>query len=266
MSNQDARLLRARLGWVNRIRPMALAAWLANVVGPERRTIVQTSAGAKYFVDPLSLLGQSLVDDGCYEPETEAIFRKHLSEGGHFLDVGANEGYFTVLAASIVGPLGYVASVEPQSRLAEIIQVNLSLNGLQANIFRGALGGQKGSSHELYLSPALNNGYSSLLKRPRFTRRSETITFVDPMALMQGEDGFALAKVDVEGFESEVVQSLLPLMERGKIRALLLDYHASILESRGIVPADIERKILGAGMILKGEPTGYSGFRLYARN
>jgi FkbM family methyltransferase len=245
---------------------MVVGAFFADVLSPDRRTIVETRNGALYFIDPLSNLGQSLLESGSYEVETEQVLRELLAENDSFMDVGANEGYFSVLAASIVGPGGYVASVEPQSRLSEIIRINLALNGAHANIFRAALGGLKGDQSRLRLSPSLNSGFSSLSSRPRFSFSSETVNFIDPSEALAGRDGFALVKVDVEGFENEVVDSLLPLIETGKIEALWLDYHASILRERGFEPAAIERRILAAGMSLDGHSEGFSGYRLYIKN
>lgn len=266
MSIERARALNNRLGWTKQLRPMIVGAFFADVLAPERRTIIETDGGAKYFADPLSNFGQCLLEEGQYEVETEHILREHLTANDSFMDVGANEGYFSVLAASLVGPGGYVGSVEPQSRLCEIVRINLALNGVQANIFQGALGGPKGTPQELYLSPSLNTGFSSLSRRPRFSRRSETVNFVDPVEVLCGRDAFALVKIDVEGFESEVVDSLLPLMEKGQVEALVLDYHAPILRGRGIEPVAIERKILDAGMSLDRNPEEFSGYRLYVRN
>ncbi len=265
MSIEGAIALHRRLGWLNHLRPMILGAFFADFLAPERRTIVETEAGIKYYIDPLSNFGRCLLAHGHYELETEQILRQHLSEHDSFMDVGANEGYFSVLAASIVGSHGYVAAVEPQSRLSEIIRINLALNHVQGNVFRGALGGSKGDSRELYLSPSLNTGFSSLSSRPRFSRRSEIVNFVDPIEVLAGRDSFALVKVDVEGFESEVVDALLPLIEGAQIQALLLDYHAPILQAREIDPVAIERKILDAGMSLDRSDGGFSGYRLYIK-
>jgi FkbM family methyltransferase len=263
MGIERARALHQRLGWTKGVRPGRLGAWVAGVLEPERRTIVESRHGLKLFVDPLNYLGRAMVLTGDFETETEQILREHLSVGDSFLDVGANEGYFSVIAASIVGPSGYVASVEPQSRPGEIIRINMALNEMPANLFEGALGGAKGETSELFLSPLLNSGYSSLAARPRFSRESETVRFLDPSEMLGGRDRFALVKVDVEGFEDGVVRSLLPLIAKGQIEWLLLDYHVAVLQGRGVEPAAIERTLLEAGMRLEGNPDGYSGYRLY---
>jgi FkbM family methyltransferase len=266
MSLERAKELESQLGWTDKLRPMVVGAFVADVLAPQRRTIVAAKSGLKFYLDPLSQFGRCILHDGVYEEDVEALVRSHLSAGESFLDVGANEGYFSAVAASIVGPDGYVAAVEPQSRLAEVIQINLALNGGGGKIFHGALGGAKGERTELYLSPSLNTGYSSVLKRPKFSRRSETVTFVDPGELLQGRDEFALAKVDVEGFEDQVMQSLLPMIRMGQVRVLLLDYHALILQERGVDPAAIEQSVVAAGMELISEQAGFGDYRLYRRS
>ena len=263
MGREQAKALMERWSWIQRVRPMVLGVRVADLLVPGRRTIVSGSEGLSYYVDPLNHLGHLLVSDGQYEPETESYLRRLLQAGDSFLDVGANEGYFSVLAASVVGAEGYVAAVEPQGRLCEIIRINLALNGANGAVFHGALGGAKGASTELFHSPALNTGYSSVVKRPRFTRSSETVAFLDPAELLGGRDAFALVKVDVEGFEDRVVESLLPLLQQGKVKALLLDYHASILKERGVEPAAIEQSVVAAGMKLVGEYAGFGDYRLY---
>jgi FkbM family methyltransferase len=188
-----------------------------------------------------------------------------LKKFSSFLDVGANEGYFSVLASTIVGTQGYVAAIEPQSKLCEIIRINTALNGAEVEIFNAAFGGAKGDTCELNLYPSLNTGAASVVRSLRFYRRVESANFVDPVEILGGRDSFAFVKVDVEGYEREVVKSLLPLLQGGRIRMLLLDYHAPILHANGIDPSAIEKTIFNSGMSLKEEPTEYSGYRLYSR-
>lgn len=245
---------------------MIIGDFVADLLAPERRTIIETISGLKFYADPLSNFGLDLVRTQRYEEETEQIIREHLSQHESFLDVGANEGYFSVLAASLVGPEGYVAAVEPQSRLCDIIRINLALNGAQGSIFNAALGGANGEHYHLHLYPSLNTGASGALRKPRLYRRKERATFADPLAMLGNQSSFAFVKVDVEGYEGAVIKSLLPLLQGGKIRTLLIDYHASILQSADIDPRAIERTILDSGMSLEGIPTAYSGYRLYIRN
>lgn len=50
---------------------------------------------------------------GDYEPWTAGFLRHHPSRGMIFLDVGAHAGYWSLLAARLVGPTGRVFAFEP---------------------------------------------------------------------------------------------------------------------------------------------------------
>jgi FkbM family methyltransferase len=61
---------------------------------------------------------------------------EYLPAEGVFLDLGANEGYFTVIAARRCGPSGHVIAIEPQPRLLPILEENIRLNELNKNNVR----------------------------------------------------------------------------------------------------------------------------------
>lgn len=239
---------------------MVVAAFLADLLAPERRTIVTTNSGLRFYVDPLSNLGETLIRDEEYEPDTEQMLRSLLKPGSSFLDVGANEGYFTALAATLVGEKGRVIAVEPQGKLCDVIRINVALNGEKATVVHGAMGGS--GECELFLYPSLNTGAASIVRKPRLYRRMEKSPFINPFDLTGGQS-FDVVKVDVEGFEGSVIGSLEPLLRAGNVKTLLLDYHGPILAANGVNPSDIEAIVLGSGMSLDGHYSEYQGYRLY---
>ena len=82
---------------IRRIRPAPLASALAHITGLNRREFVHTEHGI-FVVTPMSNLGFHLRRDE-YEPATTAVLYEYLTPGAVFVDLGANEGYFTVLAS-----------------------------------------------------------------------------------------------------------------------------------------------------------------------
>ena len=68
-----------------------------------------------------------------YEPETKALLVSFLKPGMVFVDLGANEGFFSVVASRLVGSGGKILAIEPQARLGSVIRRNLELN-LAANV------------------------------------------------------------------------------------------------------------------------------------
>src|SRR5687768_12343624 len=59
-----------------------------------------------------SALNRDILLRGAYEPEAVRLFRSLLKPGMTVWDVGANIGYYTVLAAEAVGPTGQVFALE----------------------------------------------------------------------------------------------------------------------------------------------------------
>ncbi|MGH7935033.1 MAG: FkbM family methyltransferase [Candidatus Binataceae bacterium] len=89
---------------------------------------------------------------------------------------------------------------------------------------------------------------------------------ISPATLLSalGREQINLVKIDVEGFEHRVVESIAPLLREGRIKVLLLDYHRQILQAQGVDPMSVEQNIIRSGMRPEQPPVGEpSGYRLY---
>src|SRR4051812_38970298 len=113
-----------------RVRPAPVASALKRLLRVRRRAV--TTPEGTFWIDPVSNLGLELLR-GRYEPSLTEVVRRYLRPGGVFVDVGANEGYFSAIAARLVGPTGRVVAVEPQARLRPVLEENFRLNGV-ANV------------------------------------------------------------------------------------------------------------------------------------
>jgi FkbM family methyltransferase len=65
---------------------------------------------------------------GDYETEKAELFARHVKPGGIVYDVGANVGFYTLIAARVLGPTGRVIAFEPSPRNLAFLRQNLSLN------------------------------------------------------------------------------------------------------------------------------------------
>ena len=260
--------LMGRHGWLNRVRPAVLATFLSRPILPgERRRIVGTDFGVRLYIDAFSHGGHSILTTGTYEPETVEIFQQEIRRGDICLDIGANEGILSALMGQLAGPSGKIISVEPQSRLRDIIEINLAINHVaDYRVYQNVFGGADGAATELNQTPFLNSGASSLLRRPKLGGSMETCRFVAPERILSecGIDHFDFVKVDVEGFEGSVIASLLPHIQAGKVGKLLVDYHTTILEAQHLSAADIHASIIGGGMcVRRGDAADLSSYILY---
>ena len=75
-----------------------------------------------------------LLLDGFWEWWTTAFLVRNLRPGETVVDAGAGYGYFTLLAADLVGPGGRVVAYEPHPRLAGLLRRNLALNGFDDRV------------------------------------------------------------------------------------------------------------------------------------
>jgi len=109
-----------------------VAKFMRNRVKPsDRKGIFTTSMGTKLALD-LNDYPDFSMAAGVYERSTVLLLQKLLKPGMHFVDCGANLGYFTTLAMKLVGPTGQVDAFEPNPanriRLAQNIALNIAQN------------------------------------------------------------------------------------------------------------------------------------------
>ncbi|HKS40546.1 MAG TPA: FkbM family methyltransferase, partial [Blastocatellia bacterium] len=213
---------------LTRIRPSIVGAWIKSVAHIKRRE-VQTPLGV-FSVDPASCFGLMLIEKGVYEPEMVRVLQTCLKEGAVFFDVGANEGYHSVIASKIVGPKGRVFAIEPQSRLQPALQKNLELNRCaNVTLIKSAISDQEGQA-VLFLLPDINNGASGLIRGTKYAVPTETIDTVtlEKLFTTYSIDVCDLMKMDIEGFEPEAIFGSASLFEARRIRALALEPSAGL--------------------------------------
>jgi FkbM family methyltransferase len=187
--------------------------------------------GATFWIDPVSVFGIALLENGMYEPGLTGILRAVLRPGDVFLDAGANEGYFSILAAALVGDTGAVYCIEPQTRLQVVIRENVYRNNASGvRICQVALAERDEQLVRLFLRPSTNTGASSLYRHWRVGWSSElveTIT-VDTFLRLHGVSRVRLLKVDCEGAEAAIVRGATEALCRRAIDFIAMDYHAVI--------------------------------------
>ena len=218
---------------VMNIRPAPLGSFLKKIL-LSRRKIYVASFGT-FFIDPCSHFGFHLSKSGHYEQEMEFVIDTLLSKGDNFLDLGANEGYFSILASKRIGPEGLVIAVEPQSRLQPILFMNIQLNdAYNVHVRQIALSDANGIA-TLFLAPDVNTGASGLSWSSPYNTKSEIVPQYTLQALMNSlnSPSIKLVKLDLEGFEHEVIMSSPHVIFSKKIQHIALELHPSILASRG---------------------------------
>jgi FkbM family methyltransferase len=213
--------------WLLRVRPAILADVLKRIVGVKRQT-AETDLGFTFWIDPVSHFGNELGTTGSYEPPLTALVQHILRPGDVFIDVGANEGYFTIVGSHSVGD-GRVWTIEPQIRLAPVIRENLRLNGrTNVELVPVALSDTAGTT-AIHLAPSTNTGASGMVVWQPFSRRESvpTTTF-DRFASDRGVTEARLIKIDCEGAEAAIVRGAEQFFADRRAQFVSIDYHPQI--------------------------------------
>lgn len=104
----------------------------------------------------------SLYVSGTFEPNEFVFLGQILKPGMTMLDVGANEGLFTLFSANRVGVTGRVVAFEPSSRERLKLQHNVALNQLgNVTVLPVAVGSSEGTA-ALQIASGVHSGHNTL--------------------------------------------------------------------------------------------------------
>lgn len=246
---------------IRRLRPAPVGAALSRLCRLDQRRLVRTTEGT-FYVNPMSILGSQVVRGQAYEPETLAVMSDFLTSGSVFVDLGANEGYFSVVASRLVGPRGRVIAIEPQSRLQGVIQANLNANDCQnVTVVKAAVAARTQAVH-LSLTSEMNTGATSLFPRTRYPLPTEQVQSFTLAELLKegGIEHCDLMKVDIEGAEYDAFAGSSDVLKQGVIHHISVEVHDSILEKRKVSWGTIHEQIRSCGYRSShhGDPWVYS--------
>jgi FkbM family methyltransferase len=231
----------------------------ARLLGPwTPRSCARVAVVNGYLVE-LDLIDhiQRLVYLGAYERWETGVVRRLLRPGMCFVDVGANIGYFTLLAARRVGPTGRVFAIEPSPYAADRLSRTISANVIpQVRIERCGLGRRQGEV--VLCDAAVGNHTPTMLGGPGSPGRLVPVRTLDECVHEWNIDRIDLMKIDVEGYEPEVFAGAARTLADGKIRAVLCEFNAHWLARAGTSSREVYRGLLKLGFVdrsgIAGEP------------
>lgn len=150
-----------------------------------------------------------------YEPDETKYISENLCEGDVFIDIGANVGYFSLIAAECIGKKGKVVAFEPLPSNFEKMLYNIRLNNFEnIDTYQFAVN-DKEFFAPLFLN-ALNEGGNSLLKFDGYSNsiQVKSIVLDDFFARRYPSLEIKLVKIDVEGAEMNVVSGMQNILKK----------------------------------------------------
>lgn len=148
------------------------------------------------------------------------VWRRFLRPGHLFLDVGANVGSYTIWAAELGAD---VIALEPAEDTFALLMENIALNGYPVDAIQAAAGAACGTA--------------------RFTNGRDSVNHLDPLGSVQtrvvtidsliGDRRVAGMKVDVEGFEIDVLRGCERALSERRIGLVQLEWNGTSLDAVG---------------------------------
>ncbi len=180
--------------------------------------------------DDLATIG-ALADGLLPKQGTLKIVEKYLKAGATFVDVGANVGLFTLLAARIVGSTGRVIAIEPAPATANALRATVNANGLSSivRVEEIAVGAEPGLGT---LSVESNCAHSTLL--PSDTATGRVVASIAPLDEILGGTVPDMVKIDVEGWEPKVIAGMEATLRANPNIMLILNLEPSRIRSTGL--------------------------------
>jgi FkbM family methyltransferase len=199
--------------------------------------ICRTHFGARMSLRPCEFIQNRILFFGTWEPHATALFHEVIRPGDVVIDVGANVGYYTLLAAHRVGRGGRVYAVEPAANTRRLLRQNLRLNGLNNVTVIAAAAWDEAAAGRLHLAD-VNCGSSSLRALGAGEPVEEvSLVRLDDVILAEDRSRVSLIKLDIEGAEAHALAGLsATLAGNGRLR-VIAEVNASMMLDFGSTPA-----------------------------
>lgn len=205
--------------------------------------VASTKAGPRLLVATGDLVQAYIYLFGVWEPDITRWVMDRLGPGDTFVDVGANIGYYSVLASRLVGNGGSVVAVEASAHFASTLRRNLELNGCaNARVVNIAASAGSGARIPFYQPEPHNLGITTGVLAGRDLQvsfMSDTASLSDILTAEECERA-RLIKVDVEGLELAVLRGLVPALAQARPDLeLIVEVSPELLSAQGYAASDV---------------------------
>jgi FkbM family methyltransferase len=175
-----------------------------------KQFLAETAFGATLYCSPRDLIQVMILHFGVWEPEISNIISRILQPGDVFVDIGANIGYDSILASSLVGPSGRVVAVEAAPDTFTKLLDNLARNACGNSRAVNVAASEAPSRISIYAGSSTNSGSATTLPGSGSGLIAEVDALpVDQILTAEERSRVKLIKIDVEGAECSVMRGII---------------------------------------------------------
>ena len=197
--------------------------FLYGVARPRGNFLVECE-DSKMWVNPEDRYIGPLLIMQAYERQQTRLFKGLLEPGMIVLDIGANIGYYSLIAARIVGREGKVYAFEPEPRNYELLVKNIDLNGYSNVVpIQKAISNRCGKV-ELFID-RVNLGAHSFSRdnneKNAGSIEVEATTVDDFLGGLSQDNEVDIIRMDVEGAEGLVIEGAGQALRNSNVRLIM---------------------------------------------
>jgi len=207
--------------------------------------------GRKYYVDTKEDENSSRpLVIGAYERGVTSLFKELVNEGMVVLDIGAHIGYYTLIAAGIVGDRGKVYAFEAAPENFSLLLRNIEVNG-----YTNVIPIQKAVSNKigvttLFLGPLGYAGTHSIYNvHNKSVMIKVEVTSLDEF-FKDIQCKIDLIKMDIEGAEMSALEGMANLIKRNTSLKIITEFYPKLLQIAGFSPDGFLNKLTDFGFKL----------------
>lgn len=172
---------------------------------------------------------------------------QHVLPGDTVWDVGANIGTHTVMFGKKVGAEGKVVAFEPESQTRKTLEENIALNHLgNVEVLTVALGSAD-AVQKMFVDTRPGSGKHSLLSVDDYQQVDIEVRTGDGLSATRPGSPPSVVKIDVEGFEIEVLKGMEKTLAETRCRVVMCEVHTNVLQENGNDPEMVEQVLRAAG-------------------
>jgi FkbM family methyltransferase len=179
----------------------------------------------------------------------EQFFRKSILPGMTVVDIGANQGLYTLLFSRLVGPSGRVLAFEPEPDMFVALSQNRLVNGAQnVDCFQLAVGAQSGAAR---LARSLFHAGDNRISTVNARKITQTVDIrIVTLDEMVGDRTVDFVKMDVQGWEGEAFRGMESILEHNRHLQIHFEFWPYGLRNAGCDPFHLLASLRNKGFQL----------------
>ena len=205
--------------------------------------------GLTFYLNPKDgYLTQVVLSFGTYEPEETRLFRSKCRPGDTVIDVGANVGWYTIIASKLVGKNGSVIAFEPEPENFAILKRNVLANGCDNVILEQKALSNAAETLTLYLDEVNKGMHSIVFDQKGGTIKVEALRLDDYLENRFKKVDFV--KIDVEGAEPMVLEGMKRAIESHPGIRLVVEFAPERVVAAGHQPKQYLEGFIEQGFLI----------------